>query len=64
MYVYIYIVCAHTALHLAVTGNYRQITVLLLQSGVDVNMRDKQGCTALHYVQSKTVLKVAQQDMH
>ena len=40
------------------SNNHRQISVLLIQSGVDVNLRDKQGCTALHYVQSKTVLKV------
>ena len=32
--------------------------MLLIQSGVDVNLRDKQGCIALHYVKSKTVLKV------
>lgn len=47
-----------TALHLAVNGNFRQISVLLIQSGVDVNYQDRQGCTALHYVKSKTVLKV------
>ena len=50
--------CTCIALHLAVNGNFRQITVLLIQSGVDVNYQDKQGCTALHYVKSKTVLKV------
>lgn len=45
-------------LHLAVRNNYRQISVILLEHNANVNQRDGQNCTPLHYVQSKTLLKL------
>jgi hypothetical protein len=50
-----------TPLHLAVQRNYRGIVVILCQGLADPNLLDKQGCTALHYIQSKTITKVSMQ---
>ena len=38
--------------------NYRQISVILCQNQTDPNHQDLSGSTPLHYVQSKTILKL------
>jgi ankyrin repeat protein len=38
-----------TVLHLATFANHPDIVELLLQHGVDRDVQDKHGCTALHY---------------
>jgi ankyrin repeat protein len=45
-------------LHLSVANNHRQITVILCQNGCNPNHKDITGSTPLHFVKSKTVLKV------
>jgi ankyrin repeat protein len=45
-------------LHLSVESNHRQITVILCQHGCDPNHQDITGSSPLHFVKSKTVLKV------
>mmetsp|Transcript_13625 Transcript_13625/g.20426 ORF Transcript_13625/g.20426 Transcript_13625/m.20426 type:complete len:268 (+) Transcript_13625:132-935(+) len=47
-----------TPLHLSVAKNYRMISVILCQNGAHTNCKNIQGCTPLHYVKSKTILKV------
>lgn len=45
-------------MHLSVAHNHRQISVILCQHGCNPNHQDTTGSTPLHYVRSKTVLKV------
>lgn len=47
-----------TALHLAVLNNFRTICSILIEHGANVNFQDAQGCTPMHLIQSKTVLKL------
>ncbi|OWZ23917.1 hypothetical protein PHMEG_0001142 [Phytophthora megakarya] len=47
-----------TALHLAVTNNYRSVVFLLLSHGADASSRDRFGCSPMHYVKSLSVAKL------
>ena len=47
-----------TALHLAVSGGYRQIASLLITFGADVNAKDRRECIPLHYAKKLGVAKL------
>ena len=45
-------------LHFAVLGGDRQITLFLLTSGANVNFKNRQGCTPLHFVTNLGIAKL------
>ena len=47
-----------TPLHIAVQHGHRQMCALLLSFGADVNAKDKQGNTPLHYCTNKLILRL------
>ncbi|POM74060.1 Hypothetical protein PHPALM_9030 [Phytophthora palmivora] len=47
-----------TALHLAVSNNYRSVVFLLLSNGADASSRDRFGRSPMHYVKSLSVAKL------
>jgi ankyrin repeat protein len=49
----------YSALHIASRKGFMEIAMLLVESGIDVNAKDKNGQTILHYVAVYNQLELA-----